>query len=476
MLNQLLIKLTSASRASIVVFCALFGASIQLGCATATVPGTTAIMRQSAEADAITALTHHQGAIIISRTTVDGCRIEEHREGMDASEMTVSTTIETCPERMRYLREGDLLLETPAGPVITGRERPPASHPREYLSQVSEQNYVTKTAEELSWHRNGKTGDAPGSWTGPAVILERENAVVAVRRESQGDRLVRLEWPEVGSRLTETVLTDPLEKIEAIEPDADQKELALTVRRDHSLDIAIANAEEPFMNWVPADPADEVKPRWSPVGYKLSYIVRNRGGDVLRTVHVPTAAMVLLDFPDSRVTDYTWLPDGDRLVVALNSVTRSDHVVEATYTGSSKKIVVEPRYDYDRQTERLPGTPAGSSLIMPESVRYGDPRPLVIWATGGSASGVGFNPHLIPLLDRRSLGLLVVNGAPADLDPSLWSAIEEMRWVSRDHVWLVGPLTRETGIPEWVQRTELGGRADTARWLEEQLPEGRGTQ
>lgn len=449
-----------------VTFGALLSATMQLGCAGAKLPDAAAAVPDTLASDSITAVTHHRAALILSRSATEGCRIEEHRA--ERAEPTTITTVGTCPERMRYLNDDDLLLESSTGDVIAGGETTPESGGPGILSLAAEGNYVTRTAGELIWNRDGSVARVEGAWTGPVAILDREDAVLAVRRDAEGERLVRLEWPETGSVLEETVLTDPLEKIHAIEPDHDQKELALSVSRDHSRDIAIANAEEPIMNWVPSDPADEVRPRWSPVGYKLSYVVRNRGGDILRTVHVPTAAMVLLDFPDSRVIDYAWLPDGERVVVALSSVTSSDHVIEATYTGSSKTVVVDPRHHYDRQIERLPGTPAGSSLIMPGSVSYDERRPLVIWLTGGTAGAGGFDPDLIPLLERLDLGLLIFNGSSADLGPSLWSEIEEMRWVSRDEVWLVGPVGSEATVPRWVQRSGI----ETARWLDEYLAKG----
>lgn len=416
----------------------------------------------------IAAVTHHDGTLYVARNSAEGCVIESYGEQGNGSPL-IEAVLPGCPDRIRLSRDGKFVLESNLGVSILVED----SSGETRAAQATESNYVELAGETLSWFRDGNTATASGRWTGKAEILDREGAVVAVREQTDGERLVRLSWPEHGERLVETVLTGPLDEIAAIEPDADQKELALTVMRDGSYDIAIVNAEEPIMNWVPSDPADELHPRWSPVGYKLSFIVRNGGGDILRTVHVPTAAMVFLDFPDSAIIGYDWLPDGERVVVAVTSLQASDHVVEASYSGPSKTTIVAPLTRFDRQVERLPGTPAGTALVMPTSIRYGVQYPLIVWVAGPTRGGSPFRSELVPLLRRDSIALVVVNGRADDLDQSFWDALAETRWVDTGRVWIVADGDEDHVIPEFVQRLDRPADLATAMWLEEQIEEGR---
>ncbi len=197
----------------------------------------------------ITALGYEDGAVFVSRVNDVGCVIEKYREGQEAN---IVVKLDSCPTRM-MAGDGSLRLVTPSGEILfSGDATPGAGLP----AIVSRQNYVTRSENHLAWHRDGTSATAKGSWTGPVVILDKEDAVVAARREPDGERLIRLEWPSMGDKLTERVLTDPFERIGAVEPDDDQKEMALSVLRNGSFDIAITNAEEKLTNFVPEDPGE----------------------------------------------------------------------------------------------------------------------------------------------------------------------------------------------------------------------------
>lgn len=419
------------------------------------------------EAGSITAVGFDEGVVYVARAGDDGCSIEEHRPG---EAVQTIATLEECPTRIGALGDGSLRLTTIRGEMLLDDGE---TNGDAYPAQSSSTDYVSLSEGRLNWHRKGTAATVQGAWTGPVAILDKENAVIAVRRDAEGERVIRLQWPDTGNVLTETVLTDPFERVGGIEPDEDQKELALSVLRGGSYDIAITNAEEKITNWVPADPADELDPRWSPVGYKLSYVIVNPGGDIIRTVHVPTAAMVLLDFPDSTITDYAWLPDGERVIVAVSSLLASDHLVETDYTGALKKVLIAPQHRFERRVERLPGTPAGSALVMPDPIRYNTRHPLVVWVTDSTAGGLQFNQALVPLLERDDVGLLVLKGVAADVDDTVWDAVSEIRWTDTRHTWLVGPETAGD-VPKGVRRMDESIDAGAVQTILEEIDEGTG--
>ena len=466
-MNRFLIELPSGFRIPSLMIACVLGVMLLPACAS-TAPVASPPVAEPTAPGAITAVTLRGDEIHLARSNGTGCAVETYVPGSELPVRVVAVA-DFCPSAISFLPDSDLLLEGPEGVAVAGERSGDAT----YLARASSSDYLTREAGELRWHREGRVAVAAGPWVGPAVILDRENAVIAVRSEPAGDRLVRMEWPDRGDRLTAIELTEPLGTIAAIVPDDDQKELAISFENEGSLDIAIVNAEEPVMNLVPNDPADEVVPRWSPIGYKLSYIVRNDGGDIIRTVHVPTAAMVFVDFPDSAVLGYSWYPDGERLLVAVSSLLESDHVVETNYAGTTKAVVVPPRQKFIRRIERLPGTPAGSALVMPEGLRYGAEYPLVVWAAANRSGGAGFNPDIVPFLSRGDIGLLVINGTPADLSPEAWSAIAETRWVDDDRIWIVGDSELDPGAPESIRRVLRNPDIGTARWVVEQIEEGR---
>ncbi|MDX1584957.1 MAG: hypothetical protein R3338_15270, partial [Thermoanaerobaculia bacterium] len=76
----------------------------------------------------------------------------------------------------------------------------------------------------------------------------------------------------------------------------------------------------------------------------------------------------------------------------------------------------------------------------------------IIWTReSASPHGVGFIAELIPLLEMRETGLVVVNGSADDLDESFWTTLEEMRWIDPDRVWLVSAHDEPVDFPAEVR-------------------------
>lgn len=419
------------------------------GCSSAPVRDASMEPAERVEApERIVSIAERDGTLFVASGSAGPCIVTAIDLSSSETEHEPVRTVDACPERMDFDSNGQLVLFGPGGQLgMDANGLPPTTR---YATRAGDQ-IAFATDERIGWSRSGMTILSSPFVAKQVKILDEEDALLTVGTGEDGDTIVRWDWSAENRELVPTVLVTPLERIDEIEVDRDQKELAISAVKNDSDDIAIVNAERPAMNWVPYDPADEVKPRWSPVGYKLSYIVRNPGGDILRTVHVPTAAMVLADFPDATIRDYTWLSDGERVLVALSSPLVSDHVVEVTYEGSTKKTVVPPALHFDRTVDRVPGTPPGSLFVLPDDIRYTERHPLVVWVRGSqSPSGLSFDPNLVPFLQRVGAGLVIVNGESGQLGEGFWSALDETRWIDPGRIWLVVPNGARGGAPPGI--------------------------
>lgn len=171
-------------------------------------------------------------------------------------------------------------------------------------------------------------------------------------------------------------LTQPFMAIDSYDLSDARGEVVFSAKRDDDFDIGLVAIEGSDISWVPADPADEVAVQWAPRGSKISYIVRSRLADIVRTLHVPTAFSFSVDFPFSRVTALGWDPQAERYAVAYSSPTASAAVDILKYSGEQRTPAVPPSSKIDADVQ--PFT-AESLLIQPMDIRYGEKLPVVIW-------------------------------------------------------------------------------------------------
>lgn len=172
------------------------------------------------------------------------------------------------------------------------------------------------------------------------------------------------------------LLTPTFEAIDSFDLSESRGEVVFSAKRDGDFDIGLVAIEGSDISWVPDDPADEVAVEWAPKGNKISYIVRTRFGDAVRTVHIPTAANFSVDFGLSRVHDLAWDAQGERYAVAYSSPTSSDAVDLLKYSGEGRTPVLEPAARLDVNLEPF----AGDAIVLqPLDIRYNEKLPLVIW-------------------------------------------------------------------------------------------------
>src|SRR5437763_7450088 len=107
----------------------------------------------------------------------------------------------------------------------------------------------------------------------------------------------------VGNRILngDKVLTPQFLAIDSLDVSLDRKEIVFSAKRKDNFDIGLVSLDGSDIHWVPEDPADEVGVRWAPRGNKVSFIVHTKTGSIVRTVHIPTATQLSVDFPHAQI-------------------------------------------------------------------------------------------------------------------------------------------------------------------------------
>jgi Tol biopolymer transport system component len=62
-------------------------------------------------------------------------------------------------------------------------------------------------------------------------------------------------------------------------------------------------------------PAGAIEEQWAPDGRSVTYVDRNRGWNLMRKPLPDGEPVAMTSFTDGQVTDYTWSPDGSRLIL-----------------------------------------------------------------------------------------------------------------------------------------------------------------
>ncbi|HEY2324176.1 MAG TPA: hypothetical protein VGJ82_15060 [Thermoanaerobaculia bacterium] len=201
-----------------------------------------------------------------------------------------------------------------------------------------------------------------------------------------------------------------------------------SAKRRDNFDIGLVATAGSQVNWVPSDPRDEVAVQWAPRGNKISYIIRGVSGDVIRSVHVHTAAQVASGFPNGRVYSYAWDARAERYAVAWSAIDASDGIEEMTYSGTERKWLKAPATRLDVSIE-----PAGGAVVMrPQTLHYNERLPLVVWRTSEIYQ---WDDARGRLQQSSRVAVAVLDHDP---DEKFWSAIQAIPWVDSARIWVVG--------------------------------------
>lgn len=204
----------------------------------------------------------------------------------------------------------------------------------------------------------------------------------------------------------EKALTEAFKAVDSFDLSESRGEVVFSVKRDTGFDIGLVAIEGSDISWVPADPADEVGVQWAPRGNKVSYVVRTRFGDVVRTLHIPTAASFEVDFPFSRVNAVAWDPQAERYAVAYSSPNTSDAVDILKYSGEQRSTAVKPAARLNVDVQPFLGD---AILLQPLDLRYNEKIPLVIWRDEDT---LGWSDARAELMRNARVAIVVTKSAP----------------------------------------------------------------
>ncbi|MFZ2491390.1 MAG: hypothetical protein WA208_07880 [Thermoanaerobaculia bacterium] len=240
-----------------------------------------------------------------------------------------------------------------------------------------------------------------------------------------------------------TAVSPRFAAVDSLDLSETRQEIVFSAQREGDFDIGLVATSGGDVTWLPDDPTDEVAVQWAPRGHKVSYVIRAPGGDVIRTLHIPTSFQFSIDFPWAHVTDVAWDAAAERLAVVLSSPDASACVEVVRYEGTERRVAVKPRV-----TTRLTVEPlAGGLLLRPSDLAYDARLPLVVWE---SPVVNEWSAARAALVQESRVACLVLPVATA-------AAVEtamQMPWVDREHVFTVGAAK---SLPSSVPVTAIVG-------------------
>lgn len=220
-------------------------------------------------------------------------------------------------------------------------------------------------------------------------------------------------------------LTPPFAAIDSISVSEARREVVFSVRRGN-YDLGLVAFEGGEIRWLPADPADEVGVQWAPRGNKISYTIRGPGGDVVRTLHIPTAASLNVDFPFGRVHSLVWDMPAERFTVTWSSPDASARTEILKYDGTDRKLLKAPESKLDVTID--PFGP-GAIVLRPAQIAYDERLPLVVWRDDDLFA---WSEARARLVRSARVALVITRG---EVDPAL---VAGSAWLDPKRVFTVG--------------------------------------
>ncbi len=220
------------------------------------------------------------------------------------------------------------------------------------------------------------------------------------------------------------VLTPRFAAIQSFDVSRERGEVVFSAKRADNFDIGLVSLQGSDIHWVPEDPADETDVRWAPRGNKVNYIIHTKAGDVVRTVHIPTAVQLSVDFPYATVRALAWNRPAERYWVVVSSADASERIESMQYDGRARRTDVPPEVRLDVAEEPV----AGSLLLRPSSMRYGEKLPLVVWVADPPFV---WNDERGAMMRNRRVACAIMRHAP---DDGFWAAVRAIPWIDRNRV------------------------------------------
>ncbi|HEX2832318.1 MAG TPA: hypothetical protein VHW00_04845 [Thermoanaerobaculia bacterium] len=233
----------------------------------------------------------------------------------------------------------------------------------------------------------------------------------------------------VGTKIfnKEKELTAAFPAVESLDFSESRGEVVFSAVGERGFDIGLVSSDGSKVNWVPQDPADEFSPQWAPRGNKVSFIVRAKIGDIVRTVHIPTAAQLSNDFPHARIHSRAWDAEGQFYAVAYSTPDASDRVEVMKYGGEERAMAVPPAVRLDVEVEPFA---SGTLVLRPKDIRYDERLPAVIWL----APDFAWNDARGALLRNGRVACIVAK----TVSDELLTRIRETPWLDATELFVVG--------------------------------------
>lgn len=239
----------------------------------------------------------------------------------------------------------------------------------------------------------------------------------------------RIVTTEAGSTLMngEKVLAEKLGTIDSLDLSESRGEVAFSAERDNGFDIGLVSTDGGEIHWMPNDPSDEVAVQWAPRGNKISYVIRASGGDVVRTLHIPTSYQFAVPFLGATIHALAWDPQAERYAVAYSTPDSSDRAEVLKYSGEERRTAIAPERQLD--VDVAPVAP-GAIVLHPRDIRYSERLPLVVWV----ADDFSWSDARAALLTNARVAVVVTKNWPNE---ELWRAAVGIAWVDPSRAFIV---------------------------------------
>lgn len=253
----------------------------------------------------------------------------------------------------------------------------------------------------------------------PAPKLDPCSVVQCVSHDDAGVRVLDNKLV-VGDK----TLTPQFKAIQSFDVSLDRREVVFSAKRDSNFDVGLVSLDGSKVNWIPEDPADEIDVKWAPRGNKVSYIVHAPTGDLVRTVHIPTATQLTVAFPFATVRSHAWDREAERYAVVLSSPDASDRIESMKYDGSARRTDLAPKSKLDVYEEPF----AGGLLMRPATLHYGEKLPLVVWVADPPFV---WNEQRGALMRDKRVACAIMRHAP---DAAFLDAVRAVPWIDSSQI------------------------------------------
>ncbi len=259
--------------------------------------------------------------------------------------------------------------------------------------------------------------DGKFAWSDqPATQPHASPAAIHTARSGGGARLMNGDKP----------LTPEFRAIDSFDVSTSRGEVVFSAQRKDNFDIGLVSTDGSDVHWIPEEPVDETSVQWAPRGNKVSYLVRTAGGTLVRCVHIPTGIQLGVDFPFASVHSLAWEPQAERYAAAYSTPDSSDRVEITKYDGQDRRLAAAP-------AERLPVVIEdlqGVLLLHPQTLRYSEKLPLVIWIEPGDR--FAWSDARAALLRNARVALAIVGAGG-------WNGWSKIPWIDATRIYEVAP-------------------------------------